>query len=184
MPKIAKELESAILNLSPQEKDKMLLKLIAKNDVLIDQLYFKLLEDESDLKEKRQNIKDGISESAQYVHYSPGLMMMSMRDLNGHITRHVKITKDKYGEVELTLYLLNTFFEHQLPHLKSYTRHTDTIAQYIGKRTEFVLNKFKKLHEDYHIEFGASINLLLKRVHTYCPAYYAQQLKLPKEWDE
>jgi hypothetical protein len=42
--------------------------------------------------------------------------MMLMRSQNGRITEHVKITKDKYGEVELT-FLLNIIFERFLPML-------------------------------------------------------------------
>lgn len=183
MAKIPKTLESAILGLTSKEKDKMLMKLIGKNELLIEQLQFQLLEDESDLKERRQTIKDLIERVAKMYHDTPGWMMMDMRDLNGRITRHVKVTKDKYGEVELTLLLLNSFFDHQLSLLEIYSGKSDSIAQYIAKRTEFVLNKLSKLHEDYHIEFEKSMNILLSRVHNYCPAYYARQMKLPKEWE-
>ena len=182
MPKIPKELEKAILSLPIKDKDKLLMKLVAKSELLIQQLNFQLLEDESDLKEKREKIKSSILRVSKMYHDTAGWMMMDMRDLNGRITNHVKVTKDKYGEVELTLYLLNTFFDNQLAHLEHYSGKTDTISLYMVRRTEFILNKLPKLHEDYYVEFEREINKLLERVHTYCPAYYARQLNLPKTW--
>ncbi len=182
MAKIPKELEAAILSLPIKEKDKMLLKLIAKNEVLIEQLQFQLLEDESDLKLKREEIKTAIDRVSKLRHDTPGWMMMDMRDLNGRITYHSKITKDKYGEVELTLFMLNTFFDRQLPLMEKYTRQSDTLALYVAKRTEGLLNKLKKINEDYYIEFEDGVNLLLERVHAYCPAPYARQMGLPKVW--
>lgn len=184
MPKLPKELEKAVLSLPSKDKDKLLLRLIGKSELLIQQLHFQLLEDESDLKYKREEIKSSILRVSKMYHDTPGWMMMDMRDLNGRITNHVKVTKDKYGEVELTLYLLNSFFENQLTHLESYTSKSDTIAQYIAKRTEFLLNKLPKLHEDYYVEFEHDVNKLLHRVHTYCPAYYAKQMHIPKSWND
>jgi hypothetical protein len=183
MPKLPKTLEQAILSLPSKEKDKLLLKLIGKSELLIQQLHFQLLEDESDLKLKREEIKALILKVSKMYHDTPGWMMMDMRDLNGRITNHVKVTKDKYGEVELTLYLLNTFFDNQFEHLENYSGKSDTISQYIAKRTEFLMNKLPKLHEDFYIEFDRDVNKLLERVHQYCPAYYARQLNLAKSWE-
>ena len=183
MPKIPKELETAILALPNKERDKMLLRLIAKNELLTQQLYFQLLEDESDLKEKRQEIKNNILRVAKMTHASSGWMMMDMRMLNAEISSHVKITKDKYGEVELTLYLLNIFFDLQLKWLEKYSSKSDTLAEYVAKRTEFLLKKLPKLEPDYFIEFDADVNKLLERVHKYCPSAYARALNLPKNWE-
>lgn len=109
MPKLPKELEKAVLSLPAKEKDKLLIRLIGKNELLIQQLYFQLLEDESDLPHKRAEIKNQILKVSKMYHDTAGWMMMDMRELNGRITNHIKITKDKYGEIELTLFLLNTF---------------------------------------------------------------------------
>jgi len=182
MPKVPKELEKAILSLPTKDKDKLLMKLIAKSELLIQQLQFQLLEDESDLKDKREEIRNSILRVSKMYHDTPGWMMMDMRDLNGRITNHVKVTKDKYGEVELTLLLLNSFFDNQLSHLQHLTGKTDTISQYIAKRTEFLLNKLPKMHEDYYVEFDRDINILLERVHANCPAYYARQMGIPTSW--
>jgi len=183
MSKISKDLEKAILSLAAKEKDKMLLKLIAKNDLLVQQLQYQLLENESFLEDRRDEIRKSIARVSKMYHDTPGWMMMDMRDLNGRITNHVKITKDKYGEIELTLYLLNTFFDNQMKLLEKYNSKSDTVALYIAKRTEFVLKKLLKLHEDYYIEFERDVNKLLERVHTYAPSYYARQMEIPRTWE-
>jgi hypothetical protein len=183
MPKVSKELEKAILSLPSKEKDKLLIRLIGKNELLIEQLNFQLLEDESDMKNKREELKNSILRVAKMYHDTAGWMMMDMRDLNGRITHHVKITKDKYGEVELTLLLLNAFFENQEKLLKKYSSKTDTVSLYIAKRTEFVLKKLPKMHEDYYIEFEREVNKLLERVHACCSAFYARQMNIPTSWE-
>ena len=43
MPKIPKELEKAILSLPIKDKDKLLIKLVAKSELLIQQLNFQRL---------------------------------------------------------------------------------------------------------------------------------------------
>ena len=70
MPKVPKELEKAILSLPVKDKDKMLLKLVAKSELLIQQLNFQLLEDESDLKEKREEIKSTILRVSNVQRYA------------------------------------------------------------------------------------------------------------------
>ncbi len=179
MAKIPKELQIAILNQSTEEKDKLLLKLISKNDLLINQLHFQLLGSDTTQKEAKDFIKSRIDKVSRMYHESPGWMMMDMRELNGRITDYVKITKDKNGEIELTLYLLNTFFDNQYPLLEFSDKRTDTIEQYIIRRTEFVLSKLKKIHEDYHIEFEEEVNKMLHYIHRSCTSSLAKG-KIPK----
>ena len=182
MAKIPKELEIEICNLPDIEKNKLLLKLIAKNDVLIDQLYFQLLGSETILKAEKEEIKKLITKVAKMIHDTPGWMMMSMRELNGKITYFVKKTKDKHGEIELTLHLLNSFFDNQ-PNLLAYSSYrTETIEVYLIKRTQFVLEKLKKIHEDYHIEFEDDVNKLLKHIYNSCTVNEAKIQQIPKRF--
>lgn len=183
MPKIPKELETVILQLPTKEKDKLLLKLIAKNELLIEQLYFQHIEDESDLKVRRAEIKDTIERVSKLNHGTAGWVMMAMRDMNALITKHVKVTKDKYGEVDLTLYMLRIFFEEQAIHFEKYSSKSDTLANYTAKRTDFLVKKASKLHQDYHIEFERDLNELLDWVHAFAPAFYAKQMGIPKRWE-
>jgi hypothetical protein len=184
MPKnISKPLEVAILELSTKEKDKLLLRLIAKDITLVEQLQVKLLEDESDIKHRKEEIKSYIDRSAVARHYSAGLMMMGMRDISGYINHHAKVTKDKFGEIELQLHLLLSFFEHQEKFMETYSIKADSLAEYVAKRTETILKKVKTLHEDYHIEYERDVNKLLKLVHSKVSAPYAKKLNLPTEFE-
>ena len=52
-----KDLKAAIIDLPLKEKDKLLLRLVAKDKVLTEHLHYKLLEDESDLDFRKEHIK-------------------------------------------------------------------------------------------------------------------------------
>ncbi|MPR34270.1 hypothetical protein [Salmonirosea aquatica] len=175
-------LKKAIVQMSVQEKDKLLLRLVTKDPLLVDRLHFELIEDSSTLPERREVIRERIMKIAQMNQYSPGWIMMDMRSLSGDITHHVKITKDKYGEIELNVAMLNAFFEHHAEQLRSYTSRSDKCALYIAKKTQTVLRLLDKLNEDYYVDFVDDVNQLLGFVHTMCSHPYARQLELPREW--
>jgi hypothetical protein len=182
MPKLSPDLKEAILLMPAAEKDKLLLRLVAKDAKLCQKLEFELLEEGASLEERRAEIRETIDRLAVGHHYSPGWLMMDMRSVNGTITAHVKTTKDKMGEISLTLYLLNRVYDEQMPHLAKYSSRSDTLAAYVAKRTQFVLHKLEKLHPDYYVEFEEDVNKLLGYVHATAPATYAKELHLPRQW--
>ncbi|MBD0254953.1 MAG: hypothetical protein ICV83_04470 [Cytophagales bacterium] len=182
MPKLSPDLKEAILRMPTAEKDKLLLRLVAKDEKLCQKLEYELLEEGTSLEERRTDIRETIDRLAVGHHYSPGWLMMDMRGVNGLITAHVKTTKDKMGEISLTLYLLNRVYDEQMPHLAKYSSRSDTLAAYVAKRTQFIVQKLEKLHPDYYIEFEEDVNKLLAHVHTTAPARYAQELHLPRQW--
>jgi hypothetical protein len=177
---LSKELKAAVLALPREEKDKLLVRLLGKHADLQEQLTFQLLEEGSTLDERRRALRTRVDRLYRIEPESSGFLMMDMRSIHAEITHHVKITKDKYGEVELVLYLLQGVFEHQLPYIEKYSSRTDTLAQYVAKRTEALLKKLAALHPDLQFEFLESANLLLDRVYRFAPSYYARQLDLPK----
>lgn len=176
------DLKKAIVRMPQGEKDKLLLRLIAKDDILVERLAFELVEHKETLDTRREIIKSAINRLAKSSYDWPGWAMMDMRSLSGDITRHVKVTKDAYGEVELQLHMLNSYFDEQTDLLRFYNSRSDKTAEYIAKRTEQLLKKLNKLNPDYYIDFELSVNRLLERVHAFCPAPYARQLQLPHEW--
>ena len=165
-----------------KEKDKMLLQLVGKNDNLVLRLEFELVEQGDTLNIRRDEIKKAILRVAKMTHDTPGWMMMDMRTLNSLITQHVKTTKDKYGDIELTLYLLKTFFDYQLDLLRVHNHKSDSCAEYVAKRTDMLMKKLQKLNEEYYVDFEADVQKLLDFVHTYCPKTYARDLKIVKSW--
>ena len=182
MPTLDSDLKKAIVRMPGTEKDKLLLRLIAKDAVLTERLQFELVEDGRTVDERRSLIRDLVDRTANLHADSANWMMTDMRTVGGYISRHLKVTKDKYGEVELMLYMLNTFYTHNAHLLQKYNSRTDKAADYIAKRTDQVLKKVAKLDPDYHLEFADEINKLLSWVHYSAPAHYARQLGLPKEW--
>ncbi|MFD2935976.1 hypothetical protein [Spirosoma flavum] len=182
MPALDSDLKKAIVRMPGVEKDKLLLRLITKDAVLTERLQFELVEEKKTIDERRLLIREFIDRTSNLHADTPGWLMMDMRTVSGYISRHLKVTKDKYGEVELMLYMLNTFYDHNAHLLKKYNSRSDKAAEYIAKRTDQVLKKTNKLDPDYHIEFAEEINKLLQWVHQTAPAHYARQLSLPKEW--
>lgn len=178
--KIAKELQKAILGLPDKEKDKLLLRLIAKNDLLVEQLQFQLMEDESHIQIRRDDVKDLIIRTITAVHTSSiGWLLMDMRACSGAITRHVKVTKDKYGEIELTLFLLERVLSENGTIFMTYSRKLDKLMPYYLKKVESILKKIKSFPEDYHLDFASSVESILDGIRVGLLAGMANQMKLP-----
>ncbi|MEM1134371.1 MAG: hypothetical protein AAGI07_00930 [Bacteroidota bacterium] len=184
MEKLSKELEAAIRAMPEPEKDKILLRLIRKDRLLIKKLQFELLSDEIKMKENREELISSIKHMSKvgYSH-TPGLLMMDMRDFSGSINEHVKVTKDKYDEVVLNLVLVNEFFKNNYERvLVGKERRADSFARYVCKKADTVLKKLSKMHEDYHLEFEEDVNEMLKLIYQYSPTKTeAEAMNLPKK---
>jgi hypothetical protein len=169
MAKLEKDLQEAITAMPLKEKDKLLLKLIAKDDILTQQLQFQLVEVGDTMESRRDDIRKSIEKLYRIDHYSSGYLMMDMRYISGDITRHVKVTKDKY--------------EKQLKWIQKYSAKTDTLANYVAKRTDAILKKLIKLHPDIQFDFHGDMNYILECCHKYAPANYARVMDLPKSFE-
>jgi hypothetical protein len=175
-------LKKAITAMPAKEKDKLLLRLITKDKVLADRLHFELLEQSSTTEERREAIREKIQRLARQEQYTAGWILMDLRSLSGDIAYHVKVTKDKYGEIDLNLHLLVTYLAHQAGPLRTYTGRTDKCALYIAKKAQTLLKRLDKLDSDYYVDFDRDVNRLLEQVHALCTSHYARQLGLPREW--
>ena len=172
-----------------REKDTLLLRLVAKDALLVRKLQHQLLEDEVDREVQRDALakqvqdhfaSDGFAEWS----YTPGLIMMEMRNVSGAITRHVKVTKDKYGEVQLLLLMINLPFRHQRKTLEKKMRRADKFAAYTCKKAQIALKKLNSLNEDYYIEFEREANEMLAYLRQYPPtAQRMNEYQLPDEWE-
>jgi hypothetical protein len=179
---ISEELKKAIVLMPVKEKDKLLLRLINKDSTLIQRLEFELIEHSDTVQLRRDEIKQRIARVAARTHDTPGWMMMDMRSFNGEITQHVKVTKDKYGEIELTIYLFLTFFEHQSALLLVHNSRSDSCAEYIAKRVDSLVKKLNKFNSDYYVDFQRDMQKLLDYVHSHCSRSYARELGIVKSW--
>jgi hypothetical protein len=184
--KIDTPLKQAITAMPVTEKDKLLLRLVAKDKALVERLTFELLEGTNEDRERRANqIRDHIEESfTKYLNDSPGWLLVDFRNFSGTITAHVKATKDKEGEVFLNVYMLAKGIAQNLEMLRKMPRRADTLAPYLAKKLKTVLGKAEKLHEDYYIEFRADLNYVLEFMWSYEPtAIHAKLNNLPKKFD-
>ena len=168
MGALTNELKEAIMLMPTKEKDKLLLRLVAKDSILVEQLNFKLVEGAVALEGRRQQLSDAIIEdvqtSAEYF-YSPGYLLLNLRDISGSINRHVKVTKDKYGEIELNLLMLNQTFSLLANPLQSFSdRKSKTFDEYVVKRTQKIIKLLDRMHEDVRFDFRDSLRSLLMNI--------------------
>jgi len=168
MVKIDKELKQAIVDMPEEEKDKLLLRLVAKDLHLLNQLSFKLLAGEGATQERKEEVQNYIHRRANYYpehYYSPGYLMMEMRDCSGMINDYRSITKDKIGEVELQLDMLTSLLEPNIEGLRSAPpRKMTKFLPYVVKRAGKIIGMVEKLHEDYYLEFADNLALLGKLI--------------------
>lgn len=155
--KLTPELKKAIRGLSSKEKDKLLLRLIPKDELLVAQLEYQLLEEGATLEFRRDEMHNMIDRALQRAannYYSPGYLLLDLRAISGRINRHVKITKDKYGEIELNLFMLNRTLELLGGHLRFASPwHSRSLNEYIAKRVLKLQKLQEKIPEDYHSDF-------------------------------
>jgi len=187
--KISDELKAAILEMPEKEKDKLLIRLVSKEPVLMARLRHQLLEDEVDMELRRdeimQQMKDTFTrkEFASWTH-TPGLVMMVMRDFSGDIGMHVKITKDKYGEIMLLTRLVNMPFREQYAILVNNQRRADKFAAYVCRKGQIVLGKLKKFNRDYYLDFESEVNEMLEHLKNFAPtAKLMSDFGLPDHWE-
>jgi len=164
MVKIDKELKRAIVDMPEKEKDKLLLRLVAKDLHLLNQLSFKLLAGEGATQERKDEVKNYVYRRAAYYpthYYSPGYLMMEMRDCSGMINEYRSITKDKIGEIELQLDMLTSFLQPNMEKLLKAPSHKKVkFLPYVVKRAGKIIGMLEKLHEDYYLEFAKELKLL------------------------
>lgn len=155
--KLTPELKKAISTLSSKEKDRLLFRLIPKDEILVAQLEYQLLEESATVELRRDNMRNTIERSLQRAannYYSPGYLLLDIRAISGRINRHVKITKDKYGEVELNLFMINRTLELLGSQLRFASPwHSRTLNEYVAKRILKLLKLLEKIPEDYHADF-------------------------------
>jgi len=165
--KIDAEFKEALADLSSKEKDKLILRLIKHDQALIDRLYFELLDCMS-VEERRSEMEDKITQltsSYSQRYYSPGYLFMEMRDLSGGITEHVKITKDKFGDVALNIQLLCQMLEKNESNLidESFEK-AYTFNIYVIVRTYKILGQITKLHEDLQYDLKVALECLGEQI--------------------
>jgi hypothetical protein len=159
--KVSSELQEAILLLPQKEKNKLLIRLINKDELLVEQLHYKLLENtESDLVFRRSEILEQITKTFdQYaVPYYKDLLYFVKGGVS-QINRHYKVTKDKKGELELLIHLY-VQSEKAIPGIKNNWRDhlfKDKFQEYSFTKIKKMNTLLNDIHEDFRVEYEGSL---------------------------
>jgi hypothetical protein len=166
------ELKNAILALPLREKDKLLVRLINKDKMLMKQLHFQLLEDEDDLNDRITSLREKLSDMIQpnrssikntavFSNYKS--LTVLIRQQSGLINEHEKVTKDKFSEVEFRLLILaNAFKSYPVLFQKSHISAADKLQKYTIARLRSTIGKYEKLHEDLQFDLQESYNYVVE----------------------
>lgn len=180
-----KDLKREILNLPEKEKDKLLLRLVAKDKVLTEHLHFLLLEDESNLRDRVAFLKNEINESFKDLANSPKTTaketLLVIRKLTKEINHFYKVTKADVDELELKLLMFSTapmLFKYRV--YSATKNYEQLFAHYMVKSVLVVLRKFAKLHEDLQFDLSEKVNTMLGLIYASYLADTANEFKLPK----
>jgi len=180
-----KDLKVEILALPPKEKDKLLLRLVAKDKVLTEHLHFLLLEDESNLRDRVSDIKQLITQNLQSFKSAKSVnakdVLTNLRKLAKAVNHNFRVTKAGFEDVDLRLFLYNnTITEFKSGIFSSYKNYDELFAKFFIKSTLITMRKFEKLHEDLQFDLRNEMNSLLKKVHAGNMANMAIELGLPE----
>lgn len=162
------ELKEAILHLPQKEKDKLLIRLINKDQMLIKQLHFQLLENEQDLMQRHLHLEEHLHDlfkkstsrwnSKQY-NTQFQLLLIFLRELSGKINEHAAITKSKDSELKLRIKVVKdaiAFFPHL--HQENFnSKYAQKYFDYQKGRLKLCFTLLQKMHEDLRYEFKEDI---------------------------
>jgi len=157
------DFKRALQELAEKEKDKLIFRLLRRDLDLAEKLYFELVDTDS-IEDKRKimeiNISKQIHRFSENFH-SLDYISIEMRNISGKISHHVKITKDKFGEISLNLQMLNEVIEQNdfsLRHSKP--QKSTKFYNYVIVRTFKILLLIQALHEDFLLDFKENLNRL------------------------
>ena len=151
----SKEFKAALSQFSSIEKDRLIFRLLKKDKLLSKKLYFELIEEET-TDDKRNTmesyLKERITDLSKHIG-NPKYFLVLVRKLSGEITEHVKVTTDKFGDVFLNLFLVNTILEHNDKLSRQRFDAVYKLYIYLINKIIKALIQIQKLDEDYWLEF-------------------------------
>jgi len=157
------DFKKALQELSEKEKDKLILRLLRRDIDLAKKLYFELVDTDS-IEDKRRMMESDISKYIKRFsenYHSLDYIAIEMRSISGKISHHVKITKDKFGEISLNLQMLNEVMERNtfsLAHSK--TQKSGKFYNYVIVRTFKILLLIAAIHEDFLLDLKEDLERL------------------------
>ncbi|MDR0873328.1 MAG: hypothetical protein LBN27_07685 [Prevotellaceae bacterium] len=160
-----KEFKEAIIRLPSREKNKLIFRLLKYDLDLANRLYFELISGDSKedrRKQAKKAVTNNINAVKEHIRYdNPRIMLIYMRETSEIINEHIKITKDKYGEIELQIFMVKEFLTLYNDNFKDYpAEKSHKLNVYFVSRMFKILILLKKMHEDLMIDFADDLETI------------------------
>ncbi|SHG72485.1 hypothetical protein SAMN05444372_10955 [Flavobacterium micromati] len=157
------EFKKAIQELPSAEKDKLIFRLLKKDRDLTNRLHFELVDTET-VEDKRMAFEKVMIKKIDHFteqFYSVGYLLQDTRYVSGDISAHVKITKDKFGEISLNIKMLNhlLLLNNERIQSQSYGK-AYTMCIYVIARAFKILILIKAIDDDYFLDFKEDLQKL------------------------
>ncbi|MCX8533745.1 deoxyuridine 5'-triphosphate nucleotidohydrolase [Chryseobacterium luquanense] len=162
----SKEFKAALSQLSTIEKDRLIFRLLRKDEILSKKLYFELIDEET-VDQKRDAMEDLIKEKVEYASKyisNQKYFIVLIRKISAQITEHVKVTSDKFGDISLNLLLINEILESNEKLSRQRFNDVYKLYLYIINKVVKALTLTKKLDEDYWMEIDEYLSVSHERV--------------------
>jgi hypothetical protein len=161
--KLDDEFKAALSRLSEKEKDKLIFRLIKHDLKLANRLRFELLQ-EYTVEESRGRIRDLVEKAMERLldadpkFYSSMDLLWRIKDFISQINDHVATTKDKYGEIELPLFLINRALKVYLKKdLSQKSLYDNRLEQYLINKCMRMLLLIQKIDRDFWLDFNEDL---------------------------
>lgn len=162
----SKEFKAALSQLSAVEKDRLIFRLLRKDEILSKKLYFELIDEET-VDQKRDAMEDIIREKVEYASKyisNQKYFIVLIRKISAQITEHVKVTTDKFGDVSLNLLLINKILKHNDKLSRQRFNEVYKLYLYIINKVVKALLLAKKLDEDYWMEIDEYLSVAHEKI--------------------
>ena len=163
----SKEFKQALSEFSSIEKDRLIFRLLKKDQLLSKKLYFELIDPETTDQKRDQmeeNVTEKIASAARYIG-NPKYYLSTIRTISAEITEHVKVTTDKFGEVYLNLFLVDQILENNDSFAQQRFDNVYKLYIYLINKIVRALLLIKKIDEDYWMEFDEILGKIDDKVH-------------------
>ena len=163
----SKEFKQALSEFSPIEKDRLIFRLLKKDQLLSKNLYFELIDPETTDQKRDQmeeNVTEKLASAARYIG-NPKYYLSTIRTISAEITEHVKVTTDKFGEVYLNLFLVDQILENNDSFAQQRFDNVYKLYIYLINKIVRALLLIKKIDEDYWMEFDEILGKIDDKVH-------------------
>lgn len=162
----SKEFKAALSQLSPAEKDRLIFRLLRKDEILSKKLYFELIDEET-VDQKRDAMEELIKEKIEYASKyisNQKYFIVLIRKISAQITEHVKVTTDKFGDISLNLLLINEILESNEKLSRQKFNDVYKLYLYMINKIVKALALTKKLDEDYWMEIDEYLSVAYDKI--------------------